>query len=340
MSLMLNSKLDHKGVSAGLDARDAKGLHEMQTLYFKGNEVLEVVELTQWFEDGDCLSLSNCSAENQTYLLTVLYNPTFSRASNTVVECSLEEADKIVKVIVGGFAGHDPRKHTCFKPKTMQESIRNGHRVMDNITTAAKYEAEHGREYTAGSGDKKPYGVLRPGIQKGSRVGCNVVGKAVGAAKRTMSLRGTLLSWIWKTLLFMELCVRVVHDHKSVQHSRSERAENDGNDDGFELLRAVVELGSNSFVDDLIELNALIARLEAFKGCWWRCGTPLCDFREPESRDSEEAVDEEARMVFMDTQANVIRLLLANYDSYNEIENDNLGYHSEEYFDGMAMRMM
>ncbi|GJW05767.1 reverse transcriptase domain-containing protein [Tanacetum coccineum] len=35
----------------------------------------------------------------------------------------------------------------------------------------------------------------------------------------------------------------------------------------------------------------------------------------------------------MDTQAIDDQAHLANYDSYNEIENDDLGYHSEEYFD-------
>ena len=35
----------------------------------------------------------------------------------------------------------------------------------------------------------------------------------------------------------------------------------------------------------------------------------------------------------MDTQAIDDQAHLANYDSDNEIENDNLGYHLEEYFD-------
>ncbi|GJZ12545.1 hypothetical protein Tco_0547775 [Tanacetum coccineum] len=35
----------------------------------------------------------------------------------------------------------------------------------------------------------------------------------------------------------------------------------------------------------------------------------------------------------MDTQAIDDQAHLANYDSDNEIENDDLGYHSEEYFD-------
>ncbi|GJS74869.1 ribonuclease H-like domain-containing protein, partial [Tanacetum coccineum] len=35
----------------------------------------------------------------------------------------------------------------------------------------------------------------------------------------------------------------------------------------------------------------------------------------------------------MDTQAIDDQAHLANYDSNNEIENDDLGYHSEEYFD-------
>ncbi|GJR80149.1 hypothetical protein Tco_0150934 [Tanacetum coccineum] len=60
------------------------------------------------------------------------------------------------------------------------------------------------------------------------------------------------------------------------------------------------------------QLNALIAEMEALE-------------------DQGELL--KLCLSIMDTQAIDDQAHLANYDSYNEIENDDLGYHSEEYFD-------
>ncbi|GJX33091.1 hypothetical protein Tco_0242946 [Tanacetum coccineum] len=101
------------------------------------------------------------------------------------------------------------------------------------------------------------------------------------------------------------------------------------------------ESGSNSVVDDLIELsgktdpneylklfvNAPNAGLKDVQRMLGRCG----DFHELRKA---EAVEVKERWVsIMDTQAIDDQAHLANYDSDNEIENDDLGYHSEEYFD-------
>ncbi|GJU08549.1 hypothetical protein Tco_1124979 [Tanacetum coccineum] len=111
--------------------------------------------------------------------------------------------------------------------------------------------------------------------------------------------------------------------------------------------------GSNSVIDDLIELNrrgfiarmgpevniarnelgqlnALIAGLEASEDVGEVWDTIIRgDCGEAEGVE----VKEEDGLSIMDTQAIDDQAHLANYDSDNEIENDDLGYHSEEYFD-------
>ncbi|GJU71683.1 hypothetical protein Tco_1263088 [Tanacetum coccineum] len=67
----------------------------------------------------------------------------------------------------------------------------------------------------------------------------------------------------------------------------------------------------------------------SFRGCWEkrRCGTQSSEVRrrwvlfcvDVLSGSDTQAIDDQAH--------------LANYDSDNKIENDDLGYHSEEYFD-------
>ncbi|GJS19543.1 hypothetical protein Tco_0448175 [Tanacetum coccineum] len=119
--------------------------------------------------------------------------------------------------------------------------------------------------------------------------------------------------------------------------------------------------GSNSFVDDLIELSGktdpneylklfvtqqiadrrgFIARMgpEVVWGVW---DTIIC--LRDEQRKAEVKLADSANWLRR-TKRRVWRKQkqfeekeemahLANYDSYNEIENDDLGYHSEEYFD-------
>ncbi|GJU01357.1 reverse transcriptase domain-containing protein [Tanacetum coccineum] len=95
--------------------------------------------------------------------------------------------------------------------------------------------------------------------------------------------------------------------------------------------------------NELGQLNALIAGLEASEDVGEVWDTIMClrdEQRKAEAKladlqhwltDAEEEIVEKQNI--MDTQAIDDQAHLANYDSYNEIENDDLGYHSEEYFD-------
>ncbi|GJU53255.1 putative ribonuclease H-like domain-containing protein [Tanacetum coccineum] len=106
--------------------------------------------------------------------------------------------------------------------------------------------------------------------------------------------------------------------------------------------------------NELGQLNALIAGLEASEDVGEVWDTIMClrdEQRKAEAKladlqqwltDTEEEIVEKQKFMgafelgsvtvyvkeSIDDQAH-----LANYDSYNEIENDDLGYHSEEYFD-------
>ncbi|GJR45437.1 hypothetical protein Tco_1313540 [Tanacetum coccineum] len=94
------------------------------------------------------------------------------------------------------------------------------------------------------------------------------------------------------------------------------------------------------------QLNALIARLEASEdvGEVWdtiiclrdeqrKAETKLVDLQYWLTVAEKEIVEKQKQLNIMDTQAIDDQAHLANYDSDNEIENDDLGYHSEEYFD-------
>ncbi|GKB32628.1 hypothetical protein Tco_0872029, partial [Tanacetum coccineum] len=98
--------------------------------------------------------------------------------------------------------------------------------------------------------------------------------------------------------------------------------------------------------NELGQLNALIAGLEASEDVGEVWDTIMClrdEQRKAEAKLAdlqhwlinveEEIVEKQKQLNIMDTQAIDDQAHLANYDSYNEIENDDLGYHSEEYFD-------
>ncbi|GKB23135.1 hypothetical protein Tco_0862536 [Tanacetum coccineum] len=93
--------------------------------------------------------------------------------------------------------------------------------------------------------------------------------------------------------------------------------------------------------NELGQLNALIAGLEASKDVGEVWDTIIClrdEQRKAEMKlaDSqhwltdaeEEIVEKQKQLNIMDTQAIDDQAHLANYDSDNEIENDDLGYHS------------
>ncbi|GJZ54462.1 hypothetical protein Tco_0609347 [Tanacetum coccineum] len=98
--------------------------------------------------------------------------------------------------------------------------------------------------------------------------------------------------------------------------------------------------------NELGQLNALIAGIEASEdvGEVWdtimclrdkqrKAEAKLADLQHWLTNVEEEIVEKQKQLNIMDTQAIDDQAHLANYDSYNEIENDDLGYHSEEYFD-------
>ncbi|GJU22415.1 transposase, Ptta/En/Spm, transposase, Tnp1/En/Spm-like protein [Tanacetum coccineum] len=98
--------------------------------------------------------------------------------------------------------------------------------------------------------------------------------------------------------------------------------------------------------NDVGKLNALIVGLEASEDVGEVWATIMClrdEQRKAEAKladlqywltvAKEEIVGKQKQLNIMDTQAIDDQAHLANYDSDNEIENDDLGYHSEEYFD-------
>ncbi|GJW30507.1 hypothetical protein Tco_0047382 [Tanacetum coccineum] len=110
----------------------------------------------------------------------------------------------------------------------------------------------------------------------------------------------------------------------------------------------IARIGSevNIARNELRQLNALIAGLEASEDVGEVWDTIMClrdEQRKAEAKladlqhwltdAEEEIVEKQKQLNIMDTQAIDDQAHLANYDSDNEIENDDLGYHSEEYFD-------
>ncbi|GJW47798.1 putative reverse transcriptase domain-containing protein [Tanacetum coccineum] len=148
-------------------------------LYFKGTE--GVIELTQWFERMETvLRISNCTVENQIKFATC------TLLGSVLTWMFLEESDKIAKY-VGGLPDMIHRSVKTSKPKTMQDAIEFTTELMDKkINTFVERQADNkrkfdgtsknnqnkqqqrnkrqrtGRAYTAGPGEKKPYGGSKP----------------------------------------------------------------------------------------------------------------------------------------------------------------------------------
>ncbi|GJR70124.1 reverse transcriptase domain-containing protein [Tanacetum coccineum] len=116
----------------------------------------------------------------------VKYNQRFQELALLCVRMFPEESDKIERY-VGGLPDMIHGNIVASKPKTMQEAIEMATELMDKrVSTMAERQAENkrkfentsrnnqdqqqqqnkrqntGRAYTAGSGDKKPYGGSRP----------------------------------------------------------------------------------------------------------------------------------------------------------------------------------
>ncbi|GJY25748.1 putative reverse transcriptase domain-containing protein [Tanacetum coccineum] len=195
MSLMPNSKLC--SIKGGDLERVTRRVHlrgyswEMQTLYFKGTR--GVVELTQWFERMETVfRISNCSAENQIKFATcTLLAGALTWWNTHVMTVTHDVAYSMTWVLSGGLPDMIHGNIVASKPKTMQEAIEMATELMDKrVSTMAERQAENkrksentsrsnqnqqqqpnkrqntGRAYTAGSGDKKPYGGSDPPCSK------------------------------------------------------------------------------------------------------------------------------------------------------------------------------
>ncbi|GJZ12010.1 putative reverse transcriptase domain-containing protein [Tanacetum coccineum] len=120
-------------------------------LYFKGTE--GVVELTQWFKRMETiLRISNCSGTD-----VIGYNQHFQELALLCVRMFPEESDKIERY-VGGLPDMIHGNIVASKPKTMQEAVEMATELMDKKNK----RQNTGRAYTAGTGEKKPYGGSKP----------------------------------------------------------------------------------------------------------------------------------------------------------------------------------
>ncbi|GKC70212.1 putative reverse transcriptase domain-containing protein [Tanacetum coccineum] len=129
-------------------------------LYFKGTE--GVVELTQWFERMETVfRISNCTVENQIKFATC-----------TLLGSALTWWNSHVKAV-----GHDELALMCARmfseesdkieryvdglPDMIHESSENKRKQDDNQQQQNKRQ-NTGKAYTAGFGEKKPYGGSKP----------------------------------------------------------------------------------------------------------------------------------------------------------------------------------
>ncbi|GKC35788.1 putative reverse transcriptase domain-containing protein, partial [Tanacetum coccineum] len=160
-----------------------------QPLNFKGTE--GVVKLTQWIEKMETVTIGNDIAYAMTWTelkkkMTDKYCPRTEIKKLEVELMFPKESDKIEKY-VGGLPDMIHGSVVASKPKTMQEATEMAIEVMDKrIRTFADCQTEskrkfedtskntqnqqqqqnkrqnNGRAYTAGSGEKKPYGGSKP----------------------------------------------------------------------------------------------------------------------------------------------------------------------------------
>ncbi|GJV98930.1 hypothetical protein Tco_1554182 [Tanacetum coccineum] len=124
---------------------------------FKGTD--GVVELTQWFERMETVfRISNCSAENQIKFATstLLAVPDMYCPRN-----ENEEARSRWELECNRYDGVLPdMNHGNITSRKQEEVVKTLPEAIQNQPQQAKQEAKHRRAYTAGSGDKKPYGDL------------------------------------------------------------------------------------------------------------------------------------------------------------------------------------
>ncbi|GJS46736.1 putative reverse transcriptase domain-containing protein [Tanacetum coccineum] len=178
-----------QGVTAALAARDANRSTNGDDSHVSGTGVRRTERVAR--------DISNCSVENQikfsscTLLAGVLTLWNFhvrtvghdvANWHCCVLECFLKSLTR--KRYVGGFPDMIHASVVASKPKTMQEAIKIATELMDKkIRTFAERQTENkrkqddnhqqqqqqqnkrqntGRAYTAGSGEKKPYGGSKP----------------------------------------------------------------------------------------------------------------------------------------------------------------------------------
>ncbi|GKF07750.1 reverse transcriptase domain-containing protein, partial [Tanacetum coccineum] len=91
------------------------------------------------------------------------YNQRFQELALLCVRMFPEESDKIERY-VGGLPNMIHGNIVASKPKTMQEAVEMATELMDKkVSTMAERHAENKRKaYTAGTGEKKPYGGSKP----------------------------------------------------------------------------------------------------------------------------------------------------------------------------------
>ncbi|GJW14633.1 putative reverse transcriptase domain-containing protein [Tanacetum coccineum] len=156
-----------------------------QPMNFKGTE--GVVGLTQWLEKMESVfHISNCTVACQVKGTEVMsYNQRFQEL---VLMCDrlFPEESNVAEKYVGGLPDMIHGSVKASKPKTMQEAIEFATEMMDKkILTIVERQAENKRKfddtprnnqnqqqpfkmnnvaraYTAGPGEKKPYGVVKP----------------------------------------------------------------------------------------------------------------------------------------------------------------------------------
>ncbi|GKC92642.1 putative reverse transcriptase domain-containing protein [Tanacetum coccineum] len=181
----------HQGVTDALAARDVDRNTNGDDIHNSGTGGTEgVVELTQWFEkmetwNSHVRTVGNDVAYAMTWadLKKKMTNKYCSRIKIKKLEAELwnlkkfpEESDKIKRYFVG-LPDMIHGSLVALKPKTMQESIEIATELMDKkIHNFAERQTKNkrkqddnqqqqqnkrqntGRAYTAGSGEKKPYG--------------------------------------------------------------------------------------------------------------------------------------------------------------------------------------
>ncbi|GKE19506.1 hypothetical protein Tco_1427083 [Tanacetum coccineum] len=126
-------------------------------LYFKGTE--GVVELTQWFERMETIfRISNCPVENQVKFSTCTLLAGALTWWNSYVMTVSHEAAYVM-------TWADLRKKMTDKyyPRHAEKKLKFEYTPRNNQNQQQKNKRQNtGRAYTAGTGEKKPYGGSKP----------------------------------------------------------------------------------------------------------------------------------------------------------------------------------